>query len=161
MILSCSSFHSTVRRLTYLFKYSFSKKPSDSPPAANFIQEEQQKDKNANKEAYIVVGENRKEQANRIDAELFIPQQIHSSQDHHRQQRKGIQPHNIPEVSERPGAKRIKGAENSNRQIIPIKEFLQKVSEGQSGQAQPQGNQHGKEFQKQSLRHQNTQKIQR
>ena len=66
--------------------------------------------------------ENCKKQRNRVKDKFPVPQQLHRTQRHQRQQRKGIQPHNIPLEAQRPGTHAVKAAE----QLYGSKTGLQK-----------------------------------
>ena len=58
------------------------------------------------------------------------------SQHHQRQQRKGIQPHNVPLEAQRPGAQTVKAAKDGNRQVVFAVDLLQQDPEEQPRQPQ-------------------------
>ena len=77
------------------------------------------------------------------------------------QQGKGVQPHHIPLIPQRPGAQGIKAAEESNGEVLPVKEPVQEDAEKQAGEAQLDGHQQAEIIQHLALRHQDAQQIQR
>ena len=130
-------------------------------PAADLIDKKQQKNKDAGEESDIVVGKHREEQRHSIQNKVLIPQQCNSAQCHQRQERKGIQPHNIPLVTQRPRAQTVKRAEHRNGKILFIEHFLQEDGEKQSRKSQLHRHQQREVFQKPVLRYDHTQQIQR
>ena len=130
-------------------------------PPANLIHKEQQKNKNAGKQTNIIIGKNREEQRKGVQDKFLIPQQLHSAQSHQGQQRKGIQPHDIPLKAKRPGTQAIKATEHRNGQIVFPKNVFQENRKKESCKAQLDGNQQGKIFQQQTFRYQHAEKVQR
>ena len=127
---------------------------------ADLIADKQQQNKNTGEEAHIVIGEDGQEQCQRVQQKFFIPQQSNGSQGHQGQQRKGIQPHQIPLEAQRPGAQAVKSTEQGDGQVVLMEHLLQKQRKKQAGKSQLYGNQQRIEFQQNGFRHQNTEQIQ-
>ena len=141
-------------------KQVFKKSPG-AGPAADFIADKQQQYENTGEKTNIVIGKDREKQAYGVQNKSLIPQQINRSQRHQGQQRKGIQPHNVPLIAQCPGAKAVKRAEDADGNILFSKEVFQENGKKQAGQAQLHRHKKGEELQKPPLRHQNAQDIQR
>ena len=88
------------------------------------VDKEQQENENTGKETYIIVGIHRQKERYGIQDEFFIPNQTDRSQRNQRQQRKAVQPHDIPLIAQRPCAHGIESAEEDNGQIILLKGML-------------------------------------
>ena len=87
------------------------KEPLPPPGAADFIAEEAEEHKDAYEKSDIVIGNHGQGQCQGIQGKFPLPQQPHHSQHYQGQQGKGIQPHHIPLVAQRPGAQGIEAAE--------------------------------------------------
>ena len=107
----------------------------------------------------VVVGENGEEEGGCVEYKLFVLQQGDGAQGYERKQGKGIQPHDIPLVSKRPGAVGIECTEKGYGKIVFVKHLLQKNGKEQSGEAQFNGHQQTVELQKPGFRNQNTQQV--
>ena len=130
-------------------------------PAADLIDEKQQKYKDAGKQSDIVIGINGLEQGQGIQQEFLIPQKANHSQHHQRQKGEGIQPHNVPLKAQSPGAQAIKGTEHGNGQVIPAKYLFQEKGKERSREAQLHRYQQREKFQQEILRHKHAEQIQR
>ena len=69
------------------------------------------------------------------------------AQDHQWEQSKGIQPHNVPLIPQRPSAQSIAAGKQSQGPVPPVKNTVQKDGKEQSGQAQLNRYQHGEKAQ--------------
>ena len=128
--------------------------------AADLVADKQQQHKDAGKEADIVVCVDGKKQGQGVKDEFLLPQQCYGAQGHKGQQRKGIQPHEIPLKAQGPGAHAVESAEQGDGNIIFTEGFLKKQGKKGRGQAQLYGHQQRIELQQEGLRHQNAQQVQ-
>ena len=115
-----------------------------SLPATDLIAEEAQQHKNAGEQANVIIGQDRQKQAEGVQQEFALGQKAHHTQHDERQQGKGIQPHDVPQVSQRPGAQAVKTAEQAQPQILFVVDLLQKQGKEHTGQAQFQRHQERK-----------------
>lgn len=137
------------------------KEPACLLAAENFVDEEAQQHENAGEKADVIVGENGEEQGQGVQGEAVLLQQLHHAQHHQRQQGKGVQPHDVPLIPQRPGAKAVEAAEKNERSVIFPKNGFQENGEEAAGQPQLDGHQQGEIPQQPPLRQQHADEIQR
>ena len=127
----------------------------------NLIAEKQQQHKNAGKETDIIVGQDGKAEGHGIQTHFPFLQQCQGTEGNQGQQGEGIQPHDIPLITQRPGAQGVKAAEHGNRQIAPAEAALQEQGKKQAGKAQLHRHQQGEILQQPTFRYHDAEQIQR
>ena len=137
------------------------KEPLEALPAADFIAYIGQKHKNAGEKAHVVVGEHRQKQCQGVKEELPVPKEADLSQNHQRQQGKGVQPHEVPLIPQSPGTQGIEGTKDADGKIILVEELFQEDGKEHACQSQPKGQKQREKGQKPAFRHQNGKQIQR
>ena len=90
----------------------------------SILTEEKQEKKDTGKKTDIIVCGDGEKQRDGIKEELAIPQQRDRTERDQRKQRKGVEPHNVPLVSQCPGAQSVETAKKRDRQIILTECFL-------------------------------------
>ena len=111
---------------------------------ADLIANKYQQGKDAGEETDIIVGIDGQEEGHGVQDKFPFLQKGQGSGYYQGQQRKGIQPHDIPLVAQRPGTHTVEPAKEDNGQIFLTKDLPQENGKEQSGKAQLQGHQQAK-----------------